>query len=218
MRTTIDPTHPAVRAMAAEMANEQRNALPGWCRMALVASPAGLALPPELATAQIPEPEVITLPGNLSTSTAGPLLCPGAPVSCQWDSADATSIVRGFVIEDLGPERVIWCSPSRYIGRDNRARVFLSLDLTADLGPTIALRWLGRHYGIDVGVGCPRFTPLPDGKGWMLVSDVGEWIFFVPAPISDPERFACRIVVLALPTNPLEALTAACLHAAGVTR
>lgn len=161
------------------------------------------------------------LPGNLTSPRAGPILCPGAPVSCQWDSDDATSIVRGFVIEDLGPERVIWCSPSRYIGRDNRGRVFLSLDLTADLGPTVALRWLGRHYGLTMGVAAP-YWQIDTWGGRRITWEIGTSEHPVCVHFTDDARFVDvapeRVVLvpgISVITDPLEAIAAVCVHAGG---
>jgi hypothetical protein len=124
------------------------------------------------------------------------------------------------VIEDLGPERVIWCSPSRYIGRDNRARVFLSLDLAADLGPTVALRWLGRHYGIDAGMTAPEWGAAGWGI-WDLRARDGSHVGFTAdaataKKFSDPKRgIVHHVPSLANVTDPADALALACLAAGG---
>ena len=182
---------------------------------------------------------MITLPGNLTSPRAGPILCRCAPAIVvktsrrgivDFVAVDANEHRPGtwarFLYDDDGEERggYVWGADPLPEPRplDVIRLAAIGLDLTADLGPTIALRWLGRHYGIDVGIGCPEWTYHHDEHGgWFRLRGVGgEVVFFSTGhPASGTTKAGAKWVTLpALPTDPLEALVAACLHAAGVSR
>lgn len=173
------------------------------------------------------------LPGNLTSPRAGPILCPGAPVTVIRDtpedpegepcdgfrvkpgtSATVTDagngewcIVCGHVVDNTGPA---W---------SQLATADVSLDLTADLGPTTALRWLGRHYEIDVGIGCPGWSRYGGTAPVWCLHTAKSSLWFASGGRSAVDRCATNIFDvpgISAITNPLEALVAACLHAAGV--
>lgn len=187
---------------------------------------------------------MITLPGNLTSPRAGPILCRCAPAIVKagrrgivdFVAVDANEHRPGtwarFLYDDDGEERggYVWGADPLPEPRplDVIRLAAIGLDLTADLGPTIALRWLGRHYGIDVGIGCPAWVYSAATRdsvtSWSLIGVDGKRYVFCDYPPDieatngppiDRETYAN---LRNLPTNPLEALVAACLHAAGVPR
>lgn len=165
-----------------------------------------------------------TLPGTLSTPTAGPILCPGAPLLVLIPEVHPTPI-RATSMRPEPMDGLIEVA-YRYGGvgcweevpADN-----VSLDLTADLGPTTALRWLGRHYEIDVGMTAPEWGAAGWGI-WDLRARDGSHVGFTAdaataKKFSDPKRgIVHHVPALANVTDPLEALVAACVHAGGASR
>lgn len=154
------------------------------------------------------------VPGAYTSPVAGPILARGAPVR----------YANGGRATVLGVEST---HAHVYDGAADR-RIYapltaLFLDLDTDLGPTVALRWLGRHYGIELGVGCPLWEYVDDDRCayWRLGGDDGV-CFYSPAPgrYGAPRHMAGRsdVVVPNLSTNPLEAIAVACAHAAGAPR
>lgn len=165
-----------------------------------------------------------TLPGNLTSPTAGPLLQRGAPVTMEWhQDDDPPRMVTGVVLHDIDAGRVLWWSDDPYIDRDNRACVFLALDLTDPAGMDLAARWLARHHGLTVGATAPTWAQ----AGWHIwdLRDFpsGMHVGFhfdadTARKFSDPKRgMVYHLSSLCGVTDPAEALALACLAAAGVT-
>lgn len=164
-----------------------------------------------------------TLPGNLTSPRAGPILADwhgpilfGPPHAREdrWPAPDErlslyhTYDGEAFAVDADG---------------DRYRAVFdvVRLDLTRAEVRGHALRWLGRHYGLDVGIGCPGWSRFGGASPVWCLHTAKIDLWFASGGRSAVDRCATNIFDvpgISAITDPLEALVAACLHAAGVSR
>lgn len=162
------------------------------------------------------------VPGGIVSPIAGHILCPGAPLQVLLPAFQATPFralaqrpePMGGLIEIAYRYGGVGCWEEVPIHR-------VSLDLDTDLGPTVALRWLGRHYALPLGVGCPEWIHHADEHGgwYRLRGFSGEVVFFSAGhPASSSTKAGAKWVTLpTVPSSSLEALAAACVHVARET-
>ena len=121
----------------------------------------------------------------------------------------------------LGPQLV-----SEAIGQNARLPLHF-FDNTDPAGMDLAARWLARHHGLTVGATAPTWSyeECHDDWGglmWLLTgvhteSLFGDHVWFSTAAPAECRESWRTVTGISAITNPLEALVAACLHAAGVT-
>lgn len=163
-----------------------------------------------------PQTNVPHIPGACASPLAGPILGRCAPA--RYASGGRVTVLG------IEPGHAhVWAADRR----DYVALHALSLDLEADLGPTVALRWLARHYGVKVGLGSPRWSYSPAGAtsvaSWALRGEGTSQYVFCDYP-EDIERTngapgpdgRVWTNIRNLPTEAIPALIHCCLHAAGL--
>lgn len=145
----------------------------------------------------------MTLPGDLVSPVAGPLLRRGAPIlRYRYDCVVVESETReGWWTIAFGG-----CVESHRAGD-------LMLDLSDPAGMDLAARWLAAHHGLAVGATAPGWS-YDDADEWVLTGTDG-WPFRWPATVWSGPFDGVRVVSHL--TNPAEALRAACLAAVGRT-
>lgn len=131
----------------------------------------------------------VTLPGDLVSPVAGPLLRRGAPV-VQRDGEVGT-VLRKPARE--GRWVVAFADGVSVVVLDGN----ISLDLSDPAGMDLASRWLAAHHGVTVGATAPSWTRSAILGEWALWGHGPEWYY--TTDISDPA----------------EAMRAACLAAVG---
>jgi len=168
----------------------------------------------------------ITLPGDLVSPVAGPLLRRGSPVIVAFDahaSISGVCIIDGVIavrdggladIYEVGIGELYDVAPDQ-----------VALDLSDPAGRDRAARWLAEHHGLKIGDGtAPAF--------WRWTPAGGGWALGVPGPDSalgaiilhsgdiigtENTRGQTWITVpgISALTDPAEALAAACMAAVG---
>ena len=157
-----------------------------------------------------------TLPGHLTSPTAGPLLRRGAPVV-------VNDIAQRFVLDlrhDLAYVDA-WDGPRGWgLG-------LVALDLTDPAGMDIAARWLARHHGLTVGATAPvwqRIKGMDPSTIWSLSvrsdidMDASPTVQVDQRGFVEPGAFPESPIANVVPgistvTDPAEALRLACLAA-----
>ena len=173
-----------------------------------------------------------TLPGTVTSSTAGPLLRRGAPVVVSLWNAPATvvEIVAGTTPNE-GDDPALGKYADRYrvcgsvnsweYGRD------LVLNLTDPAGMDIAARWLARHHGLTVGATAPvwqRIKGMDPSTIWSLSvrsdidMDASPTVKVDQRGFVEPGAFPDSPIATVVPgisalTDPAAALRLACLAA-----
>lgn len=156
---------------------------------------------------------MITLPGDITSERAGPLLRRGAPVRNRSWRDERADVTTGdpYPYTELGTTELV-CATAEDPG--GVSLTLLALDLSDGLGMDIAARWLARHHGLTVGATAPdwrRFRMgLPDGTeswAWALLGTPGEQFFFTSGNVPG----------ISAETDPAAALRLAILAAAGRT-
>lgn len=158
-----------------------------------------------------------TLPGTVTSPTAGPLLRRGAPV-------------RGPSSPDGDPD-IVTHHPNGthcmtvFEGLVEQSAV--ALDLTDPAGMDIAARWLARHHGLTVGATAPvwqRIKGMDPSTIWSLSvrsdidMDASPTVKVDQRGFVEPGAFPDSPIATVVPgisalTNPAEALRLACLAA-----
>ncbi len=152
----------------------------------------------------------VTLPGDIASEKAGPLLRRGAPVLDEEH--------RPFVVVTSRNGWAWLCGEEHGVcfNVDDVDASFLALDLSDDLGLDTAARWLARHHGLTLGATAPEWRLHPALRGpnyWTLATATG-FVIFVDSGRAGDATIIPRISAL---TNPAEALRLAILHAVGRT-
>lgn len=188
----------------------------------------------------------VTLPGDLVSPIAGPILRRGAPVIAQrQDGVPTDDVLRGVVIS-MSPLDVGWDdtgSDGRSRGRSVSGRpldrveivAHLHLELSDPAGMDIVARWLAAHHWLTVGATAPLWHRMTEiAPVWWLVGHSGlereetdaEYravcAAFHDSDLVLPGRGGYgseprRIPGIASITDPALALRAACLAAVGRT-
>lgn len=160
-----------------------------------------------------------TLPGDLTSPTAGPILRRGAPV-IEAGVSGMTGAV-GICVEmpetPHAPAHLsVWWEtvvPSMVTAVTHGT----ALDLSDPAGMDIAARWLARHHGLTVGATAPRFRYDADFKGYVLEGRDDEIVFNDDGVIRSGAGTTIAVLGISAFTDPAEALCAACLAVVGRT-
>lgn len=179
-----------------------------------------------------------TLPGDLTSNRAGPLLRRGAPVVPAHLGAWVESGARGLrsaahasaLVESVCPRADESIVVLLSMGWGNTDAALTHLDLTDPAGMDLATRWLARHHGLTLGATAPDWARFqcggmedhyvygPDG-----VCRAHVWSLMAADPDQRIDHADCgeeawdRILIpgIGTITDPAEALMRACLAAGG---
>lgn len=179
----------------------------------------------------------VTLPGDLVSPVAGPLLRRGAPVIDIYMGDPGVVVWTGPVNEKGAYPALVYSldlDTKCECGTRCAASLF-ALDLFDPAGMDIAARWLAAHHGLTVGATAPLWHRMTEiAPVWWLVGHSGldreetdaEYravcAAFHDSDLVLPGRGGYgseprRIPGIAAITDPAEALRAACLAAVGRT-
>lgn len=178
---------------------------------------------------------MITLPGDLTSPAAGPILRRGAPV--HWvGPGSGSGVVTGYPPAKPGTLDVAWDGG---VVAHALPPASLTLDLSDPAGMDLAARWLARHHGEKVAITAPAWTYVVAVAGrehrtadgtyidhdearpatWLLICDEGTVAYAQWDPDDGPTPTEGGDGVDVWLTDwsdvPAEALALACLAAGG---
>lgn len=154
-----------------------------------------------------------TLPGELYSPVAGPLLVRCCPVIEKGTGERSVVVWADDKLNEKGHYAVMTYSVGLNDSGDcatKCAALQFELDLEdpTGAGRDRAARWLQKHYGFEPGATAPAWGRLPQGSGYNGVD--GEWSAGYRWYLDqDPVPWVSYTI------DPIEALQKACLHAAG---